>query len=286
MFKNILIGTALTLVAASTSFTPAIAQAVPLNYDADPCKTAFENFKQANWEKTHKTDQGNLGGAEGWDELADAADENAATQTKRAEEHRAEARKNPPGPSKNFWNDQADTADREAQEWTDRAIEHRKKAEQMRKDAKDYEQAALKALAECWTLLNIVNALPGYQDITINGKPLKETTETAEPTKTEKKPGKKPVKKAEGGKKKPKAEHIKKQANAGKSRNKANMVAQSIARDVVVNVATGLILDQLVGGRNHRHGRDHGRMGKMPNPGKHKEMRRLKKMKQMGLELF
>jgi hypothetical protein len=265
MFKTLLIGTALTLVAASTSLSPAIAKSVPLNY-ADPCKTAFENFKQANWEKAHRTDQGNPGGAAGWDELADAAEQNAKTQRARAEERRENAERSKPSPNQSdfwnkrakadadFWKEQADEADAEAEDWEKRAKEHRAQADKMRDEAKDYEQAALKALAECWTLLNVgtVRALPGYADITINGKRLMETTETAEPTETVKKPGKKPVRKtqAEGGKKKPKPAKVKKSGSASQT------AAQHIARDIAVSVATQLILGE-ISGMGHKHKKHH-----------------------------
>lgn len=265
MFKNLLIGTALTLVAASTSISPTLAKSVPHNY-ADPCKTAFENFKQANWEKTHRTNQGNLGGAEGWDELADAAEANAKTQRARAEERRENAQRSKASPSQsdfwnkraeadtNFWNKQAEEAEAEAREWDNRAQEHRAQANKMRDEAKDYEQAAMKALMECWTLMSAgtVHALPGYRDITINGKPLMETTEAAQPTETVKKPGKKPVKKtqAEGGKKKPKPVKVKKSASA------SQQAAQSIARDVAVSVASQLILGE-ISGMGHKYKKHH-----------------------------
>ena len=269
MFKNLLIGTALTLVAASASLSPVSAKSVPLNY-ADPCKTAFENFKQANWEKTHRTNQGNLGGAGGWDELADAAEQNAKTQRARAEERRENAERSKPSPSQSdfwnkraeadadFWNKQADEAEAEAEDWEKRAKEHRAQADKMRDEAKDYEQAALKALAECWTLLNVgtARALPGYADITINGKPLGETgkyTGPVESVETEKKPGKKIVRKTETGGskiKKPKPTHVKK---PGKARQTA---AQHIARDIAVSVATQLILGE-ISGMGHKHKKHH-----------------------------
>jgi hypothetical protein len=267
MFKNLLIGTALALVAASTSLSPAIAKSVPLRY-SDPCKTAFENFNQAKWEKAHRTDQGNAGGAAGWDELADAAEQNAKTQRARAEERRENAQRSKPSPSQSdfwnkrgqadadFWNKQADEADAEAEDWEKRAKEHRAQADKMRDEAKDYEEAARKALAECWMLLTAgtVHALPGYRDITINGKPLGETGKhTIESVEAEKKPGKKIVRKAEtgGGKiKKPKPTHVKKPGKATQT------AAQHIARDIAVSIASQLILGE-ISGMGHKHKKHH-----------------------------
>lgn len=269
MFKNLLIGTALTLVAASTSLSPALAKSVPLRY-SDPCKTAFENFNQAKWEKAHRTDQGNAGGAAGWDELADAAEQNAKTQRARAEERRENAQRSKPSPSQSdfwnkraeadadFWNKQADEADAEAKDWEKRAKEHRAQADKMRDEAQDYEEAARKALAECWTLLTAgtVHALPSYGDITINGKPLGETGEYAGPAtsvEAEKKPGKKIVRNTEtgGGKiKKPKPNLVKKPGKATQT------AAQQITREVAVSVASQLILGE-INGMGHKRKKHH-----------------------------
>lgn len=295
MFKNILIGTAFTLVAASTTFTPAFAKSVPLNY-ADPCRTAFENFNQANWEKAHRTDQGNLGGAKGWDELADAAERNAKTQSDRAEEHRANAAKATPNPNQSdfwnnraaadadFWTQQAVDAAGEAKEWADRAAEHRKQAQKMRDDAKDYNEVARKALKECEERLNAIRTaelLLEIEDIMTIGKPLNVTPEQS--AQTEKKPEKKPVRKAqsEGGKKKPKPVKVKKPPSA------SQQAAQSIARDVAVSVVSQLILGEIsgLGYKNNQKHHKLDRHQKMERQamGEGKSRRKMKRNKRMSM---
>lgn len=283
MFKNLLIGTALTLVAATSSITPALAKSIPLRY-FDPCKTAFENFNQAQWEDSHTTDQNNLGGAAGWDELADAAEQNAKTQHARADERRAKADSSKPNPNQSdfwndraeadadYWNEQAVEAETEAKDWEKTAKEHRAKADEMRADAKDYDQAAWKALAECWKQLTAgtVHGLPGVGEIRINGKLLSDTTEQSylgEPMEPEKKPGKKFVRKTEsgGGKiKTPKPIRVKKPDKA--MQNAAN----DIARDVAVSVASQLILGK-INGMGHK-------------PKKHHKLERRQAMEVMPIE--
>ena len=69
MLKTLLLGTAITLAAASTLAGSAFARGIPFSY-ADPCKTAMANLNQAKWQESHTTPNGTLGGAAGWDELA------------------------------------------------------------------------------------------------------------------------------------------------------------------------------------------------------------------------
>jgi hypothetical protein len=96
-------------------------------------------------------------------------------------------------------------------------------------------------------------------------------------------------KKSQEKKKQTKTEKPKKPANIKKADNKTNKVAGRMARDVAIAVTTGLLLDQIAGKHgkrrkicNHNCGGEMNEMGDKPLKG----MRKLKRLKKIGLELF
>jgi hypothetical protein len=150
MFRSLIITSAIA-IAAISSMGAAQAKATVFNYPGDPCRTAAFNAAQAQWQESHTTDKGNLGGAAGYDELADQAQKSADRAKAQADNLRQAAKDNPK--SADFWNGQAANAERDAGEWQKSADKYKAEAQKMRDEGKEYSDAAKKALEECLPLV-------------------------------------------------------------------------------------------------------------------------------------
>ena len=195
MFRSFIITSAIAIAAVS-SIGAAQANATVFNYPGDPCRTAAFNAAQAQWQESHTTDKGNLGGAAGYDELADQAQQSAARSTAQANNLRQAAKDNPK--SADFWNKQAADAERDAGEWQKSAEKYRDEAKKMRDEGKEYSDAAKKALEECLPLVALEPLAMQAQLAVIArdldkmyGDSLDQSAEAEEPVREEKKEPKK-----------------------------------------------------------------------------------------------
>jgi len=196
MFRTLIITSAIAIAAVS-SIGAAEAKAVVFNYPDDPCRSAAFNAAQAQWQESHTTDKGNLGGAAGWDELADQAQQSADRATASAKNHRQAAKDNPK--SADFWNKQAADAERDAADWQKSADKYKDEAQKMRDEGKEFADAAKKNLEECLPRLIAMGPVASQVHLSViasglervYGDSLDEPAKAEEPAPEEKKEPKK-----------------------------------------------------------------------------------------------